>query len=118
MSINPLPTEIDWSEVEKFLVENRYGDIRANMRFSFADNPEKSETVKKFKLSDSSIGVLQCLKNDLHTMYFDFRIQDKNGNEDRNAEYSFLESWLHTKYFGLSDKLLKRIYSEYRIADR
>lgn len=118
MCINPLPSSVDWGEAEKFLIENRYGNIPVSERFTFAVNWEESGAVTKFGLSDNALRLLQCLINDLHTMYYDFHIQNENGEEDRDAEYKFLEDWLHAKYSGLSEKLLKRIYSDYRIMDR
>lgn len=100
-SINPLPENVDWDELNTFLdnkITNHRNASDENYFNIYNDNWNTCYSFVNANLSENSVKVLECLHNDIKWFYDSFAL--KSVDEEVKA----LKILIQSKYVGL-DKL-------------
>ncbi|MDE6852480.1 MAG: hypothetical protein K2J67_08325 [Lachnospiraceae bacterium] len=114
---NPLPSRVDWNELNDFLSETQYG-INMPDRYWFMLDWEIQPCVKEGNLSQKTVRVLQCLSRDMKYLFYDVYIPyDRCSTiEDKDYKYHIVKEVLDVKYTQLSQQMREKIYEQFQAA--
>lgn len=115
---NDLPLQINWNEINAFLLDSEYGVNMPMEKWFMLDwtrQPCVKDGIKERKFSMKEFRVLQALSNDMKHLFNDVRFYYDRGTdiEDKNRKYEAVKKVLDTKYAGLSEEVRKNIYDQF-----
>ena len=115
---NDLPLQINWNEINAFLLDSEYGVNMPMEKWFMLDwsrQPCVEDGIKEGTFSMKVFQVLQALSNDMRHIFYDVRFYYDRGPdiEDKNRKYEAVKKVLDTKYAGLSEKVRKNIYDQF-----
>ena len=115
---NDLPLQINWNEINAFLLDSEYGVNMPMEKWFMLDwsrLPCVEDGIKEGTFSMKGFRVLQALSNDLKHIFYDVRFYYDRGPdiEDKNRKYEAVKKVLDTKYAGLSEEVRKSIYDQF-----
>ena len=115
---NDLPLQINWNEINAFLLDSEYGVNMPMEKWFMLDwsrQPCVEDGIKEGTFSMKGFRVLQALSNDMKHIFYDVRFYYDRGPdiEDKNRKYEAVKKVLDTKYAGLSEEVRKSIYDQF-----
>ena len=115
---NDLPLQINWNEINVFLLDSEYGVNMPMEKWFMLDwsrQPCVEDGIKEGTFSMKGFRVLQALSNDMKHIFYNVRFYYDRGPdiEDKNRKYEAVKKVLDTKYAGLSEEVRKNIYDQF-----
>ena len=115
---NDLPLQINWNEINVFLLDSEYGVNMPMEKWFMLDwsrQPCVEDGIKEGTFSMKGFRVLQALSNDMKHIFYNVRFYYDRGPdiEDKNRKYEAVKKGLDTKYAGLSEEVRKNIYDQF-----